>query len=439
MSWRILKTSSRGSRRALERLDRRGDSIVDRRIERSARKIVESVRKGGDRALLQAVTRYDGAAAKKVETLRRRLRPESAIGIAPELDSALEAAIAAVERFHRPQKLEGYRLEEDGVCLEERYLPLRRVGLYVPGGRFPYSSTAIMSVVPARLAGVEEIVVVSPPAALDSSLVLRQTLRRLQVDEVWGMGGAHAIAALAYGTETIRPVDLIAGPGNAWVSAAKRLVSGHVAVDREAGPSEVVVVASPDVDASLVAADLLAQAEHDPQALAILVTTDRAFAKKVAQQIDQRLEELGGLKVARKALDGHSCAFVVDDFSEVLPLIERLAPEHLQLMGAQAEFLADQVRCAGAIFVGACTPTVLGDYVAGPSHVLPTGGTARFASGLGVQDFVRRSHTVRFDPESAAEWSVAAARLAREEGLVAHELSARLRTGGEPSIEDPDE
>ena len=435
MPLRIFGLHTRGARRALERLDSRASGGVDRRIERSARRIVEAVRKGGDQALLEAVTRHDGVPVNKVEMLRRRLCPESTVGIAPELEAALDRAIAAVERFHRPQCLDGYRLEDGGVTLEERYLPLRRVGLYVPGGRFSYPSTAIMSVVPARLAGVEEIVVVSPPAALDSSLALRQVLRRLEVEEIWGMGGAHAIAALAYGTETIRPVDLIAGPGNVWVSAAKRLVSGHVAVAREAGPSEVVVVATPDVDPQLVAADLLAQAEHDPQALAILVTTDRGFAKRVVRVIEARIDELGGLEVAQQSLAGRSCAFVLENFAEALPLIERLAPEHLQLMGEQAEALADRVRCSGAVFVGASTPTVLGDYVAGPSHVLPTGGTARFASGLGVQDFIRRSHTIRFDPSSAAEWSADAARLAREEGLVAHELSARLRTGSVASQE----
>ena len=344
---------------------------------------------------------------------------------------ALARAMEAVEKYHAPQVHEGYKLESSGIRLEERMQPFGRVALYVPGGRHPLFSSAVMSVIPARLAGVSEIVVVTPPRAFASSAALRYTLSQLEVDEVWGMGGAHAIAALAYGTETIEAVDFIAGPGNAYVAAAKRLVEGHVGIDREAGPSEVVIVAGGDAPPDLVAADLLAQAEHDPNAMAVVVTPDRRLARRVVRYVDQGLELLGTREVAQAALRSRGLVLLVDEMDEALQVAERLAPEHLQLIGERAEWLEPEIRSAGAIFVGKASPVVLGDYVAGPSHVLPTGGSARFASGLGVGDFVRRCHTVRFTEEAVEPWARAAAVLAATEGLEAHARSALLRAGEE--------
>ncbi len=437
---RVHPEPSVAGARAIARLVSRGEQPVDRRILRTAARIVEEIRRGGDRALLAAVERYDGTPAKTVGVLRRRLRPESLVSLPAGFGAALDRSIAAVERYHSRQ-LEahgsghGFHFEDDGVSVLERRIPLRRVGLYVPGGRFAYPSSAVMTVVPARLAGVEQIVVVTPPRALESSLALRQTLVRLGVEEVWGIGGAQAIAALAFGTETIERVDLIAGPGNAWVAAAKRHVAGRVGVDREAGPSEVVIVASGDAPADLVAADLLAQAEHDPLAAAVLITDDPALARRVAAEVSAQLDELGLAEVARQSLSARSCGLLVGDLESGLELVERIAPEHLQLIGAGAEPLAERVRSAGAVFVGASAPCVFGDYVAGPSHVLPTGGTARFASGLGVDDFVRRSHTVRYSGEAVFRAAADAEVMARVEGLHAHAAAARWR--GAPQRRGP--
>jgi histidinol dehydrogenase len=259
-----------------------------------------------------------------------------------------------------------------------------------------------MTVIPARIAGVREIAVATPPGSYLSNPALMYTLARLGVEEIWGMGGAHAVAAFAYGTESVERVDKIVGPGNAWVTAAKKLVSGDVGIDGIAGPSEVVIVAGAGVDAGDVAADLLAQAEHDPQAAALLLTTDPALARAVAREVEIQLTSLATAATARRSLARYGAALLVASMDEALTLVERIAPEHLQLVGEEAEALSGRVVNAGAIFVGAATPEVFGDYIAGPSHVLPTCGSARFASSLGVDDFRRRSHVLRFSREAAA-------------------------------------
>jgi histidinol dehydrogenase len=426
----ILKADSRAGRRAVERLTRRGEAVLDAKTLRRAEKIVQDVRKRGDRALLDYVRKLDGAAAGTVADLALVPPPEDGDAVlGAGYVEALERAIVAVERFHTPQVRTGYRLEEEGIELEERVTPLRRVGLYVPGGRASYPSTVVMTVVPARVAGVEEIVVATPPGSYRSNPALRYALARLGVTEVWGMGGAHAVAALAYGTETIRRVDLVAGPGNAWVTAAKKLVVGDVGIDGVAGPSEVLIVADTTADAGDVAADLLAQAEHDPLAAAVLITPDAKLAKRVSAEIDRQLADLATAETARASLAAFGAALVVATLEEALELVERIAPEHLQLVGAEAEALAPRVRSVGAIFIGAATPEVFGDYVAGPSHVLPTCGSARFASSLGVEDFLRRSHTMRFTPGAASRRAAAAAVLADAEGLPGHAAAARRRLG----------
>jgi histidinol dehydrogenase len=460
---RVVEAGSRGGRRRIAELAGRGEAVLDARTVRRAAKIVAEVRAGGDRALVALARRLDGSDARHAADLR--LRVPAAVDTAdPELPAgfpeALERAIGAVERFHAPQARAGYRLaSDDGIEVEQRLLPLGRVGIYIPGGRATYPSTLVMTVVPARVAGVAEIVVATPPAAFRGSAALRYALARLGVEEVWGIGGAQAVAALAYGTRSLRRVDKIVGPGNAWVGAAKRLVAGDVAIDGLAGPSEVVILAGADADPALVAADLLAQAEHDPLAMAVLITPARQLAHKVADAVAAQLSALAGgsggaggagrgaraaaasaaaasaatgaasAATARAALERFGGALLVAGWEEALELVERLAPEHLQLVGAGAEQLAGSVRSAGAVFVGAATPEVFGDYVAGPSHVLPTCGSARFASALGVEDFVRRSHTVRFSPGAAARWAEAAACLAAAEGLPAHAAAARRRLG----------
>ncbi len=425
---RILKADSLRGRRQLARLLKRGELVLDRKTLKTARRIVTAVRRKGDVALLSYAHRLDGSTAASVEDLA--LRPhgdEDRDHLAAGFPEALERAIDAVTEFHQRQVRPGFRKAEAGVELEERRRPLGRVGVYVPGGRASYPSTVLMTVIPARIAGVKEIAVATPPAAYRSTAALRYTLQRLEVHEVWGLGGAHAVAALAYGTKTLRRVDKIVGPGNAWVTAAKRLVYGDVGIDGLAGPSEVMIIAETDSDPGLIAADLLAQAEHDPNAAAVLVTLDRRLAKEVSLAVEEQLGSLGTAETARASLERFGCALLVKDLEQALALAEEWAPEHLQLIGTEAEGLADRVDHAGAIFLGASTPEVFGDYLAGPSHVLPTCGSARFASALGVEDFIRRSHVVRFSAEAAVARAADAVVLAETEGLPAHAAAARRR------------
>lgn len=433
-----VRAASMAGARRLARLTGRGAEVLDRAVERTAARLVRAVRRGGDAALLDAVRRFDdpGLPADAPAAALRLAVPsagESARELAPALVAALDAAIARVEAFHRPQVVPGYRLEEGGVELVELRRPLRRVGLYVPGGRAIYPSTVIMTAVPARVAGVPELVVTTPPAAFRASAALRYVLAKLEVGEVWGMGGAQAIAALAYGTESLRRVDKICGPGNAWVTAAKKQVAGDVGIDGIAGPSEVVVVADAEADAAWVAADLLAQAEHDPRAAAVLVTRSAALAGCVRAELARQLPLLATAETARASLARFGTAFVVASDEAAVAMVNALAPEHLQLIGPGAEALAGRIEAAGAIFLGAASGEVFGDYLAGPSHVLPTCGNARFASALGVEDFVRRSHTIRLAPDAAARLAPAAATLAAAEGLPAHRAAALARSGsGEP-------
>jgi len=428
----FVKPRTPEGRQAVERLIGRGRQILDPPTLARAAEIVDGVRHEGDAALLRYARELDGAVAGTASELALASKDGGAADLPPGFVAAMEEAIRAVERFHKPQVRRGYVLEEDGVWLEERIEPLRRLGVYVPGGRAAYPSTVVMTVVPARVAGVAEIAVATPPGAYRTNAALRWTLERLGVREIWGMGGAHAVAAFAYGTETIRRVDKIVGPGNAWVTAAKKLVVGDVAIDGIAGPSEVVIVADASCAplAGQLAADLLAQAEHDPQAAAVLITPDPTVAFLVGAQIELQLDGLATAETARASLERFGAILVVESLDEAVELVNRIAPEHLQLVGPSVERLADRddrFIAAGAIFLGPSTPEVFGDYVAGPSHVLPTCGSARFTSALGVEDFLRRSHRIRFTPEAAARKAAAAAVLADAEGLPAHAASARRR------------
>jgi histidinol dehydrogenase len=434
-----FRLNSRAGERKLALLADRARRVLDPEVEAEARRLTEAVRRGGDRALLRAARRLDGARAATAAGLAlgppEAGREEGALP--PGFAAALDLAIANVERFHRRQLRSGYRLEARGAILEERREPLRRVGIYVPGGRASYPSTAVMTVVPARLAGVEEIAVATPPAAYAGSAPLRYALARLGIREVWGMGGAHAVAALAYGTETVRRVDKVVGPGNAWVTAAKRLVAGAVGIDGLAGPTELVVAADAAAEPALVAADLLAQAEHDPRAAVVLVTDSPDLARRVRRELGVQLRGLATAATCRAALASFGCAFLVTRLEQALPVIEALAPEHLQLVGTRAEALLPRVRSAGAVFVGPSTSEVFGDYLAGGSHVLPTCGSARFASALGVDDFVRRSHVVSLSAAAAARWAEPAAVLAAAEGLPAHAAAARRRLAAPPPRSRP--
>ncbi len=345
--------------------------------------------------------------------------------------AALELAAARIRAFHERQRPDELRVRDSlGVEAGVRWTPVDSVGLYVPGGTAAYPSSVLMNAIPARVAGCRRLVMAVPaPEGRTNPLVL-VAAEIAGVDEIWRIGGAQAIAALAYGTGTIRPVDKIVGPGNAYVAEAKRRVFGRVGIDMIAGPSELVVVAEAGQDPAWIAADLLSQAEHDPRAQTVLVTDDEAFARTVAAEVARQLDELPRAEIARESWEREGAVIVVDDLAAEAPdLVDRLAPEHLELVVRDPDALFARIRHAGAVFLGPLTAEVIGDYVGGPNHVLPTGRTARFASGLGVHDFVKRTTFLRVPEAAFRTLAPAAATLARAEGLVAHARAVERRLG----------
>ena len=399
-------------------------------VEREAGAIVDAVREGGDAALLDCTARFDGLS---LALNRIRLSADeiaSSAAAAPEaVCRALDAAAARIEAFHTrlmPDDLD-YRDDAD-VRLGARWRPLDAVGIYVPGGTAAYPSTVLMNAIPARVAGVGRVAMTVPGGTPEP--VVMAAAKAAGVTEIYRVGGAQAIAALAYGTETITPVDKIVGPGNAYVAAAKRLVFGVVGIDMIAGPSEILVVADADNEPDWIAADLLSQAEHDGDAQAILMTDDAAFAARVAAAVTGHLARLPRAAIAAASWRRHGAIIVLRSLDEAPPLIDRLAPEHLELAVAAPARLAEAVANAGAIFLGRHTPEAIGDYVAGPNHVLPTARSARFSSGLSPLDFLKRTTFVGCDAASLARIGPAAVTLANAEGLHAHALSVALRLGG---------
>ena len=393
--------------------------------------IIADVRARGDAALIEATERFDRFRPTP-ETLRVGADEIDAAvaGIPPELASALDLAATRIEAFHRALLPHGIEVPDPaGLRLGLRWTPLDAVGLYVPGGKAAYPSSVLMNALPARVAGVGRIAMCVPsPEGRLAPLVLAAA-RRAGVSEVYRVGGAQAVAAMAYGTATIAPVDRIVGPGNAYVAEAKRQVFGRVGIDGIAGPSEVVVIADGANDARHVAVDLLAQAEHDESAQSILITDDAAFAEAVIAAVERELRALPRAAIAGASWRDHGAVIVVADMAEAAALCDRLAPEHLQLMVEDPDALFARIRHAGAAFLGRWCPEALGDYVAGPNHVLPTGRTARFASGLSVFDFLKRTTWVGADQAALGRIGPAAVALADAEGLGAHARSVALRLG----------
>jgi histidinol dehydrogenase len=346
------------------------------------------------------------------------------------LASALDLAATRIEAFHRAQMPIDMQMHDDaGITMGLRWTPLDAVGLYVPGGKAAYPSSVLMNALPARVAGVGRIAMCVPcPGGVLNPLVLAAA-KRAGVTEIFRVGGAQAVAALAFGTATIAPVDRIVGPGNAYVAEAKRQVFGRVGIDGVAGPSEVVILADGANDPRRVAVDLLAQAEHDEAAQSILITDDSAFGQAVVSAVETELLSLPRAAIARTSWQIHGAVIVVRDWEEAASLTNRLAPEHLQIMVADAEALFGRVRHAGAAFLGPFAPEALGDYIAGPNHVLPTGRTARFASGLSVFDFIKRTSWVRASEAGLQAIGPAAVLLAEAEGLTAHARSLAMRLG----------
>jgi histidinol dehydrogenase len=422
MKIRSFRIPSPEAEAHLALLARRSRALFDGEASRTAERAVSEIRAGGDRALERWRRRHDGARGP-VRAARRPARVEK------EFRRAFEESLRRLTAFHSLQATPGARLRIAGSLLEERVLPLDSVGVYVPGGEAPYVSTALMTVLPARLAGVPRIAVATPPAAYDGSAELRYVLARLGVTEVYRMGGAHAIAALAVGTPSIASVAKIVGPGNRFVTAAKRAVAGLVGIDGLAGPTEVAVFADGAADPERVAADLLAQAEHDLEAAAVLVTTSARLAQRVAAALARRLPELPTRERAGRALARYGAIGIAASVPAAAGFLERFAPEHLGIQTKRGLADAGLFRRAGAIFAGGASSEVFGDYVAGTNHVLPTNGTARFASALSVRDFVRRMPVVRLSDRDAASLAPVAETWARTEGLPAHGAAAALRRG----------
>jgi len=400
---------------------------TDADVDDAVAAILGDVNARGDAALVDYTARFDRVTLRPT---RLRLSPqeiaETADKAPADTVAALRVAAERIESFHRrqlPQSID--YIDEVGVRLGMIWRPLASVGLYVPGGTAAYPSSVLMNAIPAKVAGVERRVMVVPaPDGVLNPLVMAAA-RLVGIDEIYRVGGAQAIAALAYGTATIAPVDKIVGPGNAYVAAAKRRVFGRVGIDMIAGPSEILVVADSHSDPYWIAADLLSQAEHDLAAQAILVTDDVRFSRLVEEAIDNHLENLPRAAIARESWRRNGAVIIVRDWGEAVALIDRVAPEHLELAIDEAETLAKRVSHAGAIFLGRYAPEALGDYIAGPNHVLPTARTARFASGLSVFDFLKRTTLVGCD--GLAALAPAAIRLAEAEGLDAHALSLSIR------------
>ena len=400
-------------------------------VDRAVADIIAAVRARGDTAVIDYTTRFDRQTLTAA-TLRITAAEIDAatVSIPADLAAALDLAATRIEAFHKAQLPQDLRMTDAaGVTMGMRWTALDAVGLYVPGGKAAYPSSVLMNAIPARAAGVARIAMCVPtPDGVLNPLVLAAA-RRAGVTEIYRVGGAQAVAALAYGTATIAPVDRIVGPGNAYVAEAKRQVFGRVGIDSIAGPSEVVVLADAGNDPRRIAVDLLAQAEHDEAAQSILITDNAAFADAVAAAVLAELPTLPRAEIAGASWSAHGAVILVQNWQEAVALVDRLAPEHLELMVRDPDALFAQIRHAGAVFLGAFCPEAIGDYVAGPNHVLPTGRTARFASGLSVFDFLKRTTFVSATQAALNQIGPAAVALAEAEGLQAHARSVALRLG----------
>ncbi|HZT66931.1 MAG TPA: histidinol dehydrogenase [Acidimicrobiales bacterium] len=423
----------------LKRLDLRGRAgdltaslprpaaVTDPPVE-AVKEIIAAVRAGGDDALRELTLRFDKVSIDELRVPQSEMDAALA-SLSPLLREAMEAARSNIMAYHRTQRSEDARHEKDGVVVRELLRPVARAGLYVPGGRACYPSTVLMTAVPARVAGVAELVLCVPPGP-DGKVPL-PTLAAAAlagVDEVYRVGGAQAVAAMAYGTESIRPVDVIVGPGNIYVSLAKREVAGVVGIPSSfAGPSEVVVIADETTPADFAAIDVVVQAEHGPDGLAWLVTWSEKAADAVTEAVDRMVEESPRRSEIASTLEEGGYAVVVDGPEEAMAVANAIAPEHLELMTADPEALLPMVRNAGAVFTGAYAPASVGDYLAGPNHVLPTYGSARFASALRVDDFLKHIHVVTLDEATLARVAPHVEAMAEAEGLPAHAASVRIR------------
>ena len=410
-----------------------GENIFDRAeekfdVEKIVTDIIEKVKMDGDKALYEYALKFDKANLQSLEVSKEEF--DSALNeVEPKFIEILKKASENIKKFHSRQVRNGFRIEEnDGVIIGQKITAVERAGLYVPGGTATYPSTVLMDAIPAKIAGVKEVCITTPPNAQGKiNPVILVAAKIAGVDKVYKVGGAQAIAALAYGTETIKKVDKIVGPGNAFVAEAKRQVFGKVSIDMIAGPSEILVIADGKSNPSHVAADLLSQAEHDKMASAVLVTESNELAEKVRDEIEIQLEKLPRKEIARESIDNNGKIIVAKDLDEVINVSNRIAPEHLELIVDNPFDYLDKVTNAGSVFMGRYCPEALGDYFAGPNHTLPTSGTARFSSPLSVDDFIKKTQFTFYTKEALEKVYEDVAYFAEKEGLTAHAKSATVR------------
>jgi histidinol dehydrogenase len=430
---RLINSKDKGFKAFLALLAKRGggDAGGERSalsIEERVRKILDDVRKRGDRAVSEYTLRFDGVDLKgKFEVGKKEA--DRAFKSVPKKDIAiLELSASRIESFHRRQLQNSWFFTDaDGTVLGSKVTPLERAGIYVPGGKAAYPSTVLMNAIPAKVAGVDEVVMVTPPGKGGINPYVLAAAKIAGVDRIFGIGGAQAIGALAFGTRSVPKVDKITGPGNIYVATAKRLVYGTVDIDMIAGPSEILVINDGTGDASWIAADLLSQAEHDELASSVLITTSREMAGKVIKEVTARLKALRRSVIARKSIENYGAVILANDLKEAAAISNRIAPEHLELFVEKPFELLSLIRNAGAIFLGRNTPEAAGDYLAGPNHTLPTGGTARFSSPLGVEDFIKRSSVIGFTADGIDALGGYVKRFAEVEGLTAHAESVVAR------------
>ena len=403
-------------------------AIPETDVSAAVSEIIAAVRRDGDRALFAYTERFDKVTLDALTVTPEEIADARA-SVEPEFLRVLERAAANIRRFHERQVRNSFVLTgPDGVVMGQRVIPVDRAGLYVPGGTAAYPSTVLMDAIPAKIAGVGEVVMVTPPGRggrVNPAILAAASVAG--IDRIFKVGGAQAIAALAYGTETVPKVDKIVGPGNAFVAEAKKQVFGAVSIDMIAGPSEILIVADGKSDPRILAADMLSQAEHDRMASAVLVTDSMPLAEAVRDELEVRIPQLDRAPIARASIDNNGKIIVADDLLSAVDIANEIAPEHLELMVDNPFDLLDRVRHAGSVFLGRSCPEALGDYLAGPNHTLPTGGTARFSSPLSVDDFVKKMQFTYFTEDALADAAGDVALFARKEGLTGHAKSALIR------------
>jgi len=422
---RLIK--DRQAKAFLKTLRQRASIHRERGIQSTVEKIINDVRRNGDRAVKKYTVRFDSIKLKRLSIDKKEIE-SSAKGAGKEFLKAIKLAAKRIRTFHELQKEKSwYYSENSGIMLGHLVKPIERVGVYVPGGKASYPSTVLMNVIPAQVAGVKEIALCIPTSGgkIDSSVAA--AIKLLGLKEVYRIGGAQAIAAMAYGTETVKKVDKIVGPGNIYVATAKKMVFGDVDIDMIAGPSEILIIADRTANPSFIAADLLSQAEHDEMASSILITNSEPLAKRVNEELSIQLKNLKRKAIAKKSIDKYGAVIVTKNLSTAVDIANQIAPEHLQIMTSVPAKFLPKIKNAGAIFLGEWTPETLGDYAAGPNHTLPTCGTARFSSPLGVYEFIKRTSLINFKKQGFMNLAETAKTLADTEGLEAHGNSVKIR------------